>query len=300
LDGGYSGLSAAHSDVHLWYHGTVDLATPATDSQAIITESERDAWFSAAESRGAQTGFIYSRLAGGNRFSASRPAGSGQGAIHDGINRRWDLGAGLANNRRTLALNEGQWANVVRLDFTATNPAPLNLPIPLIFYYQHEQPPAVTANVAFLLDVDGNPFNGNETQLAGQALEGTGVAGVRSIHRTLAIPASVVPGVYRLFALTDYGGRVRYQPADRLLTLSSPVVTPHLAALTREDGATILEVSGAPEQTLILETTTDFDVWTPLATNTLESEVWIFMDDTVSATGYKFYRAQVVGTDFAD
>ena len=38
LNGGYS---STHSDVHLWYHGTIDLATPASDTQATITATQR-------------------------------------------------------------------------------------------------------------------------------------------------------------------------------------------------------------------------------------------------------------------
>jgi len=38
LAGGYS---QSHSDVHLWYHGTIDLLTPASDTQANITATER-------------------------------------------------------------------------------------------------------------------------------------------------------------------------------------------------------------------------------------------------------------------
>ena len=41
LNGGYSGLGGAHSDVHLWYHGTVDTNTPAGDTVSTITASER-------------------------------------------------------------------------------------------------------------------------------------------------------------------------------------------------------------------------------------------------------------------
>ena len=42
LSGGYS---SSHSDVHLWYHGTIDLATPATDTQATITATQRSTWW---------------------------------------------------------------------------------------------------------------------------------------------------------------------------------------------------------------------------------------------------------------
>ncbi len=42
LDGGYS---SSHSDSHLWYHCTIDLDTPADDTQATITSAERQTWW---------------------------------------------------------------------------------------------------------------------------------------------------------------------------------------------------------------------------------------------------------------
>ena len=69
LPGGYS---SSHSDVHLWYHGTIDLATPTSDTQANITAAERSAWWTSAESAGATAGFFYSLIGGGDRLSSAR------------------------------------------------------------------------------------------------------------------------------------------------------------------------------------------------------------------------------------
>src|SRR5207244_4266481 len=66
LNGGYS---SSHSDVHLWYHGTIDLVTPATDTQASITTAERQTWWTAFEAAGTKTGFLYSLIGGGDRLS---------------------------------------------------------------------------------------------------------------------------------------------------------------------------------------------------------------------------------------
>ena len=41
LDGGYA---SSHSNVHLWYHGTIELETPASDTQATITAAQRATW----------------------------------------------------------------------------------------------------------------------------------------------------------------------------------------------------------------------------------------------------------------
>src|ERR1017187_7499287 len=42
LPGGYGDT---HSDVHLWYHGTIDWRTLASDNAASITTAERTSWW---------------------------------------------------------------------------------------------------------------------------------------------------------------------------------------------------------------------------------------------------------------
>jgi pimeloyl-ACP methyl ester carboxylesterase len=54
LGGGYD---SSHSDTHLWYHGTIELTTPATDTQATLYPTERATWWTSAESAGITAGF---------------------------------------------------------------------------------------------------------------------------------------------------------------------------------------------------------------------------------------------------
>ncbi len=79
LSGGYS---SSHSDVHLWYHGTIDLATPTSDTQATITASERSAWWTSTEMSGAAAGFFYSLIGGGDRLSNLEPGGDRHRQYH--------------------------------------------------------------------------------------------------------------------------------------------------------------------------------------------------------------------------
>jgi hypothetical protein len=98
LDGGYGGLTASHSDVHLWYHGTVDSRNPASDTEASITSAERLSWWTGYESYGVTAGFYYSLIGGGDRRSIDQPLVRYL-AIRDGNNQWWDFGAGIPSNQ---------------------------------------------------------------------------------------------------------------------------------------------------------------------------------------------------------
>ena len=64
-----------HENVHLWYHGTVDLQTPTSYSIATITDTERANWWVTEEQEGTNAGFEYSLIGGGNRMSTDEPLG---------------------------------------------------------------------------------------------------------------------------------------------------------------------------------------------------------------------------------
>ena len=133
LSGGYS---SSHSDVHLWYHGTIDLATPTSDTQATITASQRSAWWTSTEMSGAAAGFFYSLIGGGDRLSNLEPGGVGTGRISDGFNKNWDLGGGLAANRTALPANAGLWPNPILFNLTNVNPIPAGESFDVALYHQ--------------------------------------------------------------------------------------------------------------------------------------------------------------------
>ena len=77
LGGGYSGgFTPNHSDVHLWYHGTVDLDPLSQTAQHDITPTMRESWYTTFEDSGRNAGYEYSRMGGGDRLSEDRPADS--------------------------------------------------------------------------------------------------------------------------------------------------------------------------------------------------------------------------------
>ena len=68
----------AHSDVHLWYHGTIDLAPFPCDGEQCINQTMRDTWWPPGPPEGyTEEGFYYGMIGGG---AALRPAaGLGNG-----------------------------------------------------------------------------------------------------------------------------------------------------------------------------------------------------------------------------
>lgn len=64
------GYGISHSNVHLWYFGTIDPETPTTDGEANIIEEVRTQWYLPSEDRGASTGYFFSRIMGGRRMLA--------------------------------------------------------------------------------------------------------------------------------------------------------------------------------------------------------------------------------------
>lgn len=290
LNGGYS---SAHSDVHLWYHGTIDLATPASDTQASINTAERQAWWTASEAQGAVAGYHYSRLGRGNRLSTDPPAGPGTAAIRDGYNQKWDLGAGLAANRTALASNSGNWASLIQLSLTGTNLVAPGTSTEAGFAYQWARPAGSNALVSFYLDDDLNPFNGHHPLLAEGLVPGTGSNQVRQGTLSLtALASNAPPGIHPLFAKITAGGRTRYLHASGSLTVVSSFQPPRLDLVRASAAQVRVDVSGVAGQRVVLQRSGDLRTWTPLATNWLATNRWVYLDNAPSPTR-RFYRAVV-------
>jgi hypothetical protein len=295
LDGGYS---SSHSDVHLWYHGTIDLATPATDTQATIGGSQRSAWWSSLEMAGATAGFRYSRLGGGDRLSSLEPNGAGNGRISDGFNKYWDLGGGLAANRTPLPTNSGLWPNAIRLARTASGSIPAGSPFSLTFAHQSGASAAGSSGVRIFLDNDTNPYNGNETVIDERLLPDTGTSAVQiSTLTATANAASVPPGSYAIGARITDGVRARYLYAFDSVVIAPSQQAPAIDAATLSratDGSVHFNVLGFSGQKVAILATTDFAEWTPIATHTFSGPSWFFLDASAGDFTQRFYKAVLV------
>jgi hypothetical protein len=288
------GNSSAHSDVHLWYHGTVDGRTPTgdTDPGSIITSAERTNWWVTSEAMGTNAGFRYSLIGQGDRLSSLQPLGGTNAAIRDGFNQFWDLGAGTAANRTTLTTNYGNWPSLIRLNRLDTNQVTQSQNLGLTFYYQWANPGIGPANIALYLDDDLNPWNGNEqllTQMNGP------VTGAGSIGKgTISAGLSNAPaGSHFLFARISGNGRTRYLYAPEPVTIL-PDVPPGLAIARIGSRAVVLTVSGSTGQTMVLDANPDLNGWEPVATNRLAASPWRLTNNVDPQTISQFYRVRRV------
>lgn len=295
LNGGYSDpTSGPHSDVHLWYHGTVDWAVPTSDTEANLTATERTAWWTTNELQGHNTGLRYSLIGGGDRTSMDQPIGPGFPMIRDGYNQWWDLGAGVANNRTALPFNNGSWPNLIRFNRTTTNQVVSGQGMPVKFYYQWATPATSVGTLSIYLDADRNPLNTNHTLLRSITVFPNGPASVSSGITNLTLSASnAAPGHYAVLARITSGGRTRYLYAPESVQIL-PSFAPPVLDIARLNATQFrIGVNGLPGQTVILQSSTNLTQWTMLVTNTLATNRWDYTNTPDSDSNVRYYRGLV-------
>lgn len=290
LSGGYGGVSAYHSNIHLWYHGTIQLTTPASDTEATITGSERTSWWVPYEEKGTNAGFIYSLIGGSDRTSLASPLGlPGNPIIRDGYNQYWDLGGGTTTNRTLLTANSGTWPNPIKFNLTGSNAVRQGDPVGVSLYYQYGGSSNLTAQ--FYFDHDFNSWNSNSIVVHSEQPPATGINAVFH-YPNLGLPTTnIAPGTYSVYAKISDGINTRYLYAPELLTVASSLQPPALEISPLDAGQFQIGVNGVSGQTIVLQTSTDLRNWLPLATNALTSASWIYTNVPPAAFGMQFYRA---------
>jgi hypothetical protein len=284
LNGGYS---SSHSDVHLWYHGTINWTTPITVDSASISNAQRTSWWTSAEQAGTNAGFRYSLLGGGDRQSTNEPAGAGKGHISDGFR---DLTVAVPTNRIALPADNGAWPNVILLNLASTNPAPVGVTIPFSLYYQCGSNLNSSATLNLYLDSDLNPYDTNEILVLQKTLADTGTNKITFTNINFQPdPALVAPGNYRLFARITENNRSRYLYTPGGVTFTASTWSPWLTPLGVNGNQFHFAVHGYAQQKVIVQVSTDLLNWMPLTTNTLTTGSAEIFDALVPAQ--RFYRA---------
>jgi len=301
LDGGYindpldifNDPYQFHSNVHLWYYGTIDWSTPATyddDGETVtIDESMRENWWVNYEQEGTNAGFEYTLIGGGNRMSTDEPLGAGFPAIVDGYNQWWDFGAGNSANRTVLPSNNGTWPSLIQFNVVGTNIVTTGQTIATKFYYQYGgTSSSVTAQ--FYFDSDFNPYNSNSTSIAEISLPNSGINSVYYDSLNLTT-TNVPPGFYAIYGKISDGTHTRYLYTPEVIEILPSQLPPVLAAIKLNGSQLVIAVSGISGQTIVLQSSPDLHNWLPFATNTLTSGTWNYTNTAPQNMRAEFYRA---------
>jgi hypothetical protein len=292
LPGGYGYFSGGnHSDVHAWYHGTIELGPSTNDGNIDITSSMRSNWYASGESSGGLAGFHYSRIAGGDRLSNASPGGPESGAVNDGYNMMWDLGAGVSANRDSLPTPVDPWPNLIIARRSTSGSLTGGDPLPLEIHYQSETSGVGDPTLSLLLDPDPNPWNGNEILLSSETLTGSGFNSVLT-----TTPAPLLPtesdGSFFLLARIREDGRTRYLSLREPLQITAAIPPPNIVPGSPRlvSGLFTLTINGVIGQQVIVQAATTLSNWQNIAALTLEAPVQDFSDPDSGDFDRRFYR----------
>lgn len=205
-----------HSNTHVWYHATIDTVGSISDGDHTFDPDALN-WFASNAATPTSprdaSGFAFSRIA---HDTAQPTAG------------HWDTAARFA----TTVSNPGAaWSNVL-LDTDWSDDINADAGGTLLVGFDFAIPTG-TADVLVGLDLDGNPYNGNELTTTFNTLDDISGSGTQSV--SIPLTGAVAGQSYRLFATitSDANGKSRtdYAPRDVVVTETVDTTPPTVVDL---------------------------------------------------------------------
>jgi hypothetical protein len=207
------GYKLEHADVHLWYHGSVDLQSSANDGTKAITQEIRNSWYTLAEQGGALTGFYFSRIA--STFwpgSDPRPPSGLHNGLVGGTGSRISISPFASGN---------SYPNVVTTTLQTTTWS-VGDTIPLTFYFQdRDSNPTIT----FWRDTDLNPFNSPAIVQVGQSFSSFASSGIGQSTFNWPLTSGDTGAFFILVRITD-GTFTRFDYFGKKFTILPPPPSP--------------------------------------------------------------------------
>ena len=195
-------------------------------------------------------------------------------------------------NRTALTSNNGKWTNLIKFNRTDTNQVVQGQSTTVKYYYQWALPSTSSGTISIYLDDDMNPLNANQKLLKQISILGNGASYVSYGTVNIALDSTnAAPGWHALFAKIVGGGQTRYLYAPELVGVISNQQPPKLD-ISRISGSQVqVTVHGSVGQTVVLHGASSLSAWQALATNTLSSDRWVYLDTIGGTNSRRFYRA---------
>jgi len=214
MTGGYtSGTDPNHSDVHLWYHGTIKTEGDAFDGEATLADADRPSWYDAGEALGQTAGFYYTRFEGGPLPAAG---------LHPAL--------GGTESREAPDDANATQPSIVSFGFGSALPNSVisGARVPLDFIADDADS---GATITFVLDTDRNPYNGNDAATIGMSSIGATPGAALSTGSFDWLTAGTASGTYFVSARISDGSHTRYAYSDSI----------HLFTLDKHDALSLPE-----------------------------------------------------------